>query len=114
MTVFTGVGCNSTLKDKIEIMQAALNGIPIQYCAKPVRGWYDAGTPAWDWTDTQILYRIKPKEPREFYVVMLDNVVLKAYSKENFNSDERNYYPTHTIIKVREIIEDASSVTEEG
>jgi hypothetical protein len=52
-----------TLKEKIEVMQAALAGAEIQY--KDRCEWYTATSPWWDWENTD--YRIKPENKQVPY-----------------------------------------------
>jgi len=56
------------LRYQIAVMQAAADGKEIQ--RGPGRSstnpWVDADNPAWDWS--MFDYRVKPREPREFFI----------------------------------------------
>ena len=56
-----------TLKEKIEIMQAAEDGARIEYLLSDMERWIEYSSPrdlAWDWSSSD--YRIK-EEPREIW-----------------------------------------------
>ena len=79
-------------KDKIQIMQAWLDGKKIQYrfCTAD---WKDEfGEPEWDWTRFE--WRIKP-EPREWNVTVFEDGHINSYG-DNGKS---------IVIKVREVLE---------
>jgi len=83
-----------TLKEKIEVMQAALVGEEIE--TYNVSGnWLITGKPNWDWA--RFDYRIKPK-PLEFWVnVSPAGLVTICYAKQ-----EAEDYNGRTI-KMREV-----------
>ena len=60
-----------SLADKIKVMQAALEGKKIQCKTHPDAIWLDVNESsdniAFNWDKN--LYRVKPREPREFYIV---------------------------------------------
>ena len=58
------------LKEKIAVMQHFEQGGSVQCCrAVAIYGntWQDTTCPSWDWDNW--IYRIKPKEPRSFWLV---------------------------------------------
>ena len=67
----------STYTEKmIEVMQAQVRGEKIQRrfiryreSENPRDDWEDVNAPAWNWE--QVEYRVKPKEPEEFWRVMI-------------------------------------------
>ncbi len=108
------VGFNSTLFDKIEIMQAVLDGARLQ-CRQYTHGggeeWVDVDTAQvnfirWHWDDTKYLYRIKPKEPREFhlYIAKNDPTNITACIKKDDRTVEVGL--CYEFVKVREVIEE--------
>jgi len=92
-----------TLKEKIEVMQAAEDGAEIEFMQNGFDNWQDTlGDPVWSWPGND--YRIKPK-PREFFWINL-------YSKEPHlayvskdKAEERGQESFIETIKVREVIE---------
>jgi len=91
-----------TLKDKIEVMQAALDGKNIQrQYDEELKQWVDiAGAGAqWDWVNYD--YRIKP-EPMEFWVNVYDTGIAVFDSEEAARSITASINKT---IKVREVVE---------
>lgn len=85
-------------KEKIEVMQAYLDGKKIEYC--PSYGvWTEfsnANDPVWEWGNTQ--YRIKP-EPREWWIVF------DAAGNFFDFSALAPIAPGLKVVKVREVIE---------
>jgi len=112
------VDYSSSLADKIKIMQAVLNGIPVQIKHSNSKVWNDnVEIISWDWTDIHLIYRIKPKEPREFYIAIAQfdqKETLMGTSFERKSLEKCNIDKDITIIKVREILENVSSITEKG
>lgn len=91
-----------TLKEKIEVMQAALDGKEIQILI--CDGWddWDNDTlPAFNWGAND--YRIKP-EPMEFWVNVYDDGIKILISHEA-NIDNYEKDGLVKTIKVREVIE---------
>lgn len=60
----------SNLKEKIKVMQAALDGKPIQLFFTDTMTWIDCDTPQWNWGGKE--YRVKPPKPVDLFVVMAD------------------------------------------
>lgn len=91
-----------TLKEKIEVMQAALDGKTIQFSNGPL--WIDCEPEhlIWQWPDYD--YRIKP-EPLEFWVLMVENSNTPSLVNESkeYLSQFRSGGKT---IKVREVLDD--------
>jgi hypothetical protein len=89
-----------SLKEKIEVMQAALDGKEIEASEKNGK-WAEASAPNWDWHIYD--YRIKP-EPREFFVnVYGDGLTGELYELKQTALSVTSI-PKETI-KVREVIE---------
>ena len=92
------------LKEKIEVMQAALDGEEIEYNHNG-RGWEKPNIErlVWDWQKND--YRIKP-EPMEFWMVISDTYGFQTKEKAeealklSFLSDKEN-----RVAKMREVIE---------
>ena len=66
-------------KEAIKVMQAYVDGEEIEACARDHMvsyDWYDCPTPNWDFSIWD--YRIKPKEPRKYWIVFKDG---SPYSK---------------------------------
>jgi len=107
---FKMIGCNSSLSDKIKIMTAVLDGIPVQYRDTSVIGtrWDDVGGSdrQWNWKDENIIYRIKPKESKEYhlYVSTVNRTKIIACLKEDDRTIDHG--SEYELIKVREILED--------
>lgn len=91
------------LKRRIEVMQACLDGRPIEVRSRYRYGsnWYVAMDPNWDWTSFD--YRIK-REPREWWV----NVYLSdcCISKSKQEADQNASSERIECIHVREVLED--------
>jgi len=103
----------STIGGKLAVMQAYKGGAEIE-----AAGRYDAekiwksclGIPSWNWA--QCDFRIKPREPREFFVVMEKKGPWRALETEAQAIEcaascnkEAPYEGPHYIIKVREVLE---------
>ncbi len=96
-----------TLKEKIEVMQAALDGEEIEYMLGENDGWrsYDSGEPSWDWSCVD--FRIKPK-PLEFWVNVYDDGTGEHVVFDNKKAaDDNEAESSHVVktIKVREVTE---------
>lgn len=107
-----------TTKEKIEVMQAYLDGKQIQFREFPLNGrekWMDlTGEPAWKWGTYE--YRIKP-EPRipieEWRVLYKDGSWSPSYgiarvAKAVFNATSG----AERVVHFREVIEDDQSQSE--
>ena len=95
-----------TLKEKIEVMQAALDGEKIEVITfDGLNSWVEISVNAekiqWCWADMD--YRIKP-EPMEFWVNVYSNDISAAYRTEKEAVSATNSGYTKTI-KVREVID---------
>lgn len=89
-----------TLKEKIEVMQAALERKEIELNSPTIDNWkqvnYDNQDIVWDWFKYD--YRVKP-EPMEFWVSIFDSgstIISATYAEAPANTK---------TIKVREVIE---------
>ena len=111
------VGYNSPLKDKIEVMQAALGGEQIQFKGKHMSDdWVDTSDPhhpdqiLWVWSHKA--YRIKPKKPLEYTLIRHKPTgqICLPCSEDSDSPLNLNY----ELIKVKEILDDVSPITEEG
>ena len=89
-----------TLKEKIEIMQAALDGEEIEVYSTRGDDWVKTNVPVWNWDNYD--YRIKPK-PLEFWVNIYSDSVL-GYTTEK--EAKGHATASATQIKVREITDD--------
>lgn len=99
-----------TLKEKIEVMQAALDGADIEMVRITAPAdedeWNLTNNPVFDWNNFN--YRIKPK-PLEFWVNVYDSVVpYDSYETEKEAKDRagrNNGIKLIKTIKAREITE---------
>ena len=57
-----------TLKEKIEVMQAALDGKPIEFWSETKCQWMKTNPPAFQWADVD--YRVQPQPPEKKLVAM--------------------------------------------
>lgn len=90
-------------KAAIEVMQAAVDGKPIQWRPRHLDNWEDIDHDVilWSWDDDE--YRVKPRRPREFWLVI--------HSQRLFDATP---YPVRQVgvsseyeqIHVREVLED--------
>jgi len=94
------------LKYQIAVMQAAADGKEIQ--RGPGRSstgpWVDADNPAWDWS--MLDYRVKPREPREFFIKYYPTRHRGTAYDSYVEASEFAVPNSEKIIKVREVIED--------
>ncbi len=67
---------SDALKYKISVMQAALEGKPIQVQAGGFGEWIDTKNPHWIWNSNN--YRVKPEEVS--FVIVRDNKTNGIYS----------------------------------
>lgn len=89
----------SDLAYKISVMQAALEGKPIQgrkRCSDD--HWYTV-EPAWEWKTYEYRIAPEPRKPREFFVSVSDDGVAFKFDE----GDERLGYEK---VRVREVIEE--------
>jgi len=99
-----------TLKEKIEVMQAALDGKEIEYRNYPYDNrhkWtsYDLSTIVWNWPSVD--YRIKP-EPMELWVNVYDEKTEELYPHKTEDAAKKAIsFPEIYIktVKFREVIE---------
>lgn len=95
-----------TLKEKIDVMQAALDGKEIEFIpADTCCEWHvlTRNAPSWNWSEYD--YRIK-YEPMEFYITLNMNGELKACDVAAIAAeDSLRSIGSGSIIKVREVIE---------
>lgn len=97
------------LKEMIAVMQAAENGEKIQLKRKSdsLDRWADTITPGWDWYNFE--YRVKPKEPRVFYIAIpnkyntLRGGCAELVSKEAYEATYFTNYPWDYIKVVEEL-----------
>ena len=91
-----------TLEQKIEVMQAALDGKSIQHRFSESEEWTQL-SPGWDWIESD--YRIKP-EPIEIWIVfnLQDDFVGSHFSSGNAENTLRQI-GSGRIVKCREVIE---------
>ena len=88
-----------TLKEKIKVMQAALDGEIVQY-RDTFGNWYSNNDNLWNWGDYD--YRIKP-EPMEFIIDIYDGNRYEIASDRNrLMLSKLGKFKT---IKVREVME---------
>lgn len=103
------VDYTSPIEDIIEILQAALDGESIEYRTGIDGSWRTPSTPKmlyWDFKN--VSYRIKPKEPLEFYVricVNPNNGYITFEDVQHNNCHLADRVKATTVFKVREIIE---------
>lgn len=94
-----------TLKEKIEVMQAALDGKDIEYT--PHKDYWEIDpSPSFNWD--RFNYRIKP-EPMEFWVNVYEggetDGELAIYLMETVAKDRGAQLGARKTIKVREVID---------
>ena len=87
-----------TLKEKIEVMQAALDGEEIEVYSARGDDWVKTNVPVWNWDNYD--YRIKPKH-LEFWVNVHSSGSLIACA----DKVEADKYNGRTI-KVREVTDE--------
>ena len=92
-----------TTQEKIEVMQACLDGKKIEVAAKSdLSFWVVTDTPAWNWEEC--VYRIKPEQPKPKVRPYKDAEELMAHINVHgswVKDKEGNYY-TIGIIASRE------------
>ena len=97
-----------TLKEKIEVMQAALDGKKIESRNYPYEDKYDwndnfySGI-KWNWPHVD--YRIK-QEPMEFWANVFENDNPGFITKEKAKMHGENFSSYIKTIKVREVLDD--------
>jgi hypothetical protein len=95
----------ATTAGKIAIMQAYERGEEIQ-CSIGRSGHWDTwiidSPPSWDWKTNA--YRIKPRVPREFTLIMTPGEELD-YLINGHDHKQSDYESGYKLIKVREVIE---------
>lgn len=88
-----------TLKEKIEVMQAALDGGKLETCSLTYDGkWMPAHSPLFNWVQSDYRIKPEPREPRIFY----SNEESSSLCK---NRDAVAGLHKGKIIKLQEIIE---------
>ena len=92
----------SSTAGKIAVMQAHERGERIEYFCTITGRWLPALTPQWSWANTG--YRIEPRKPREFTVVVQD-AVGPVVALEGWDHRQSDYESGYTLVKVREVIE---------
>lgn len=98
-----------TLEEKIEVMQAALDGKEIERYIGGDIGWYALSNSKevdYDWTNQD--YRVKP-EPLEFYVSLVEGTSAPCIVNKSYDClvDIQNGSGNHgRIIKMREVIDE--------
>lgn len=94
-----------TLKEKIEVMQAALDGKEIEVNRDDGEGWRSSFMPqnhAWEWGNYD--YRIKP-EPMEFHMNVFKSSTLLGNTREAMEEIGKSHADYIKTIKVIEVIE---------
>lgn len=92
-----------TLKEKIEVMQAALDGKGIEFRpAETDHEWRIIDDPLFVWGDYD--YHIK-QEPIEFWVTVYDSGTTACWLTEKEANDNLSSLNSKTI-KVREVLDD--------
>jgi len=90
-------------KKVITAMQAWLNREEIQ--AKTATGeWYSVDEHDCAWNNVTLEYRIKPKEPREFWLCNADKPGSSYHYWVSEEDKDRGYWDDANPIKVREVI----------
>ena len=92
-----------TLKEKIAVMQAALDGKEIECVNRPSYEWFAITDPDWQWRVCD--YRIK-QEPMEFWVNICPNGnILSAHETEATSVENARLVAGVKSIKAREVTE---------
>ena len=91
-----------TLKEKIEVMQAALDGEEVEYQGLGRSQWYKKDSYNFQWGDFD--YRIKQKQ-MEFWVNIFDDEAEVFMSEEGAKEHEKWINLECKTIKVVEVIE---------
>jgi hypothetical protein len=101
----------STTKEKIEIMQAYIDGIPVQHQSSGRWGILSENrNPSWYWASFN--YRIKPPEPKVIYVNEYKNTsafVHNTYvhtTKDDALRYANNSNVVRKAVKYQEVIEE--------
>ena len=89
-----------TLKEKIEVMQAALDGKEVEY--DHGNGFWESCSPTWDWASWD--YRIKP-EPMECWVNVYPEGCTYIHDSKEAAENRKETGVEMKTIKVREVIE---------
>lgn len=82
----------------IEIVQAHIDGKPIEICSKGQgqdQKWYDVVNPKWDFQNCDYRVKQEPRKPREWRVCVLSDGTIMPVRPQD---------PHHCII-VREVLE---------
>lgn len=90
-----------TIDQMIEMLQAAKRGEKLQCRAQEDRAWIDnvSGTPRFG-----ILWRVKPKEPREFWIDVDDAGLMLGVTATKDYAGQQN--GAEKTIHVREVLGD--------
>ena len=93
-------------QNAIEVMQAFLDGAEIQVCLLDGMGWIDNAPPSPEWNWRGCLYRIKPPEPREWWINVYHKEDMSCRAHPSKERAERSHSRLRTgCVKVREVIE---------
>lgn len=87
------------LKDKIAVMQAALDGKEIEYRYHSSTVWLHCAKPIWDWSCN--VYRVEPRAPRVYYL----NIYRIGASAHAFRDDAATGASTGCLRKAVKFIE---------
>ena len=92
-----------TLDEMMQILQAAQEGEQIQYKSPDEPEWVDVSGESYQFNFAWYYYRVKPKEPREWWIVFDDYSAVHVVG-----SEEEAYIYTHSeeyeVVRVREAV----------
>ena len=92
-------------KKIIEVMQAYVDGAEIQQIGECKSGYSSSPVfhPRWGWNNSLKEYRIKPKEPREFWIQADDLPQSGTFGVRAYVTNVQGYQ-LEPHIKVREVL----------
>lgn len=94
----------STLQEKIAVMQAAEAGKEIEWSIKHKAIWRLATGPCWDWLNYD--FRVKPREPRKFYVNEIDGNLSINHHETESDAKEATMARNARVINFIEVLDE--------
>lgn len=91
-----------SLDEMMQILKAAQDGEQIQYKSPDEPEWTDLSGESYQFNFAWYYYRIKPKEPREWWIVFLQGVVHVVGSAEEAYIYEHS--EEYEVVRVREVL----------
>ena len=86
---------------QIEVMQAFVNGKPIQF--KGINGWANTSNPTWNWAKVE--YRIEPKLFEMYALIDSTGDIDDVANIANKGRLEIDCTDGYRVVKMREVIE---------